>query len=57
MRTFARGELHLCAVLLFAIAFAGPSYAAYEYTSIDYPGADNTQLLGTNNKGLIVGTA
>lgn len=34
-----------------------PAEAAYKYTSIDYPGALCTQVLGINNSGEVVGAA
>jgi uncharacterized membrane protein len=44
-------------LLLVAIADAIPAQAAYNYTSIDYPGATFTQVFGINNSGKLVGEA
>lgn len=39
------------------VALSGAAQAAsYEYTTIDYPGADQTQVFGTNERGLVTGT-
>jgi hypothetical protein len=44
-------------VVLVAIASAGVARAAYDFVSVDYPGAQNTQLWDINNSGLAIGTA
>ncbi len=47
-----------CTILLVGgIAGALPAQAAYNYTTIDYPGAVATQVFGVNSQGNIVGTA
>jgi hypothetical protein len=40
------------------VALTGAAQAAsYEYTTIDYPGADQTQVFGMNERGLVAGGA
>ena len=41
-------------VVLVAIASAGVARAAYDFVSVDYPGAQNTQLWDINNSGLAI---
>jgi hypothetical protein len=47
----------LLLALLTGIAGAFPAQAAYEYTSVDYPGATLTQLFGSTDSGKFVGDA
>lgn len=44
-------------LLLGGIAAAFPAQAAYQYTTIDYPGALCTSVWGINNSGDVLGTA
>jgi uncharacterized membrane protein len=44
-------------VVLAATAFSCPAFAAYDFVSIDYPGAANTGNRGINNAGTVVGIA
>jgi hypothetical protein len=44
-------------VVLLAIAGAGVARATHDFASVDYPGAQNTQLWDINNNGLAIGTA
>lgn len=54
-----RSKMNVVLGILAAGFLAAPmaAQAAYNYTSIDYPGAQYTQVFGINNNGQIVGTA
>ena len=43
-------------VVLAATAFSCPAFAAYDFVSIDYPGAAYTLVFGVNNSGHVTGT-
>jgi len=42
--------------VLAAVFCSGPAHAAYVFTTIDYPGASETQLFGVNDAGKAVGS-
>jgi len=44
-------------VVLAATTFSCPAFAAYDFVSIDYPGAANNGFRGINNAGTVVGNA
>jgi hypothetical protein len=56
MKSLLRRCTHLLLAVV-GIACSFPALAAYEYTTVDYPGAVSTQLWGINNSGQVVGTA
>src|SRR3989442_1637138 len=44
-------------LVLWALVCPWPAHAAYQITSIDYPGVGFTEVFGINDSGLVVGTS